>query len=567
MNKSQLIIFLRKHKIFFYLALITFLGLYLRLYNINWDNNYYFHPDERAIIMFAVDIRMPANIEEFFSIQSPLNPHFFAYGTFPIYILKLVANFFSYINPLLNTYGGIHLIGRPLSALFDTATILIVFLIGKRLFSVRSGLFASFLYSISVLPIQLSHFFAVDTILTFFISVSILLLIKFATQPSKTLGIFIGISIGLAVTTKVSALILAPVLVFGLFSSLYKTKKSKKLYINVFVASIISITAAIASFAITQPYALIDWGEFIKQTSLQSQMSKNAYLFPYTLQYVNKTPYLYELKNIFLWGLGPLITTLSFIGLIAIMTGYVKDGGKKGTSIFLFFIAFYFIIFGSFAVGYMRYMLPLYPFLVIGGGYLISEILIPLIPKRYHSSVIKRKILLVLFVIITMLYPLSFISIYKYPNTRVQATDWIIDNIAPGSVIAIEHWDDALPLREQGRYNTVTLPLYNRDDQNKWNLINSQLNKTDYIILASHRLYVPLQKLKNCKDVKEGYCYPLTASYYENLFNGKLGFEKIAEFESHPKVPFLPIYIDDFESDENFTVFDHPKITIFKKVY
>jgi hypothetical protein len=57
----------------------------------------------------------------------------------------------------------------------------------------------------------------------------------------------------------------------------------------------------------------------------------------------------------------------------------------------------------------------------------------------------------------------------------------------------------------------------------------------------------------------------MTARYYKNLFSGKLGFVKMAEFAQYPTIPIINYRIDDFSSDESFTVTDHPKVMIFKK--
>ena len=115
------------------------------------------------------------------------------------------------------------------------------------------------------------------------------------------------------------------------------------------------------------------------------------------------------------------------------------------------------------------------------------------------------------------------------------------------------------------RYEQLTLPLYDPDTKEKWQSIRSILQQTDYIIIASGRLYIPLQKLTDCKHLPVNRCYPLTAKYYKNLFSGKLGFKKIQEFKSEPTIPFINIGINDLSADENFTVFDHPTIMIFKK--
>ncbi|MFA6533440.1 MAG: hypothetical protein WCT22_05640, partial [Patescibacteria group bacterium] len=91
------------------------------------------------------------------------------------------------------------------------------------------------------------------------------------------------------------------------------------------------------------------------------------------------------------------------------------------------------------------------------------------------------------------------------------------------------------------------------------------LQKSDYIIIASNRLYVPLQKLTDCKKYKV--CYLKTAQYYQKLFDNKLSFKKVAEFSSYPNFQILDFkfQINDDSADESFTVYDHPKILIFKK--
>ena len=104
------------------------------------------------------------------------------------------------------------------------------------------------------------------------------------------------------------------------------------------------------------------------------------------------------------------------------------------------------------------------------------------------------------------------------------------------------------------------------DDQNKITDQYHKLQRSDYIIIASNRLYTPLQRLNDCAVFEK--CYPLTAQYYQDLFDGKLGFVKIAEFTSYPRIKLgnFWITINDDDADESFTVYDHPKIMIFKKI-
>ena len=54
------------------------------------------------------------------------------------------------------------------------------------------------------------------------------------------------------------------------------------------------------------------------------------------------------------------------------------------------------------------------------------------------------------------------------------------------------------------------------------------------------------------------------SDFYKNLFGGKLNFEKVAEITSYPTIPIFNIPIPDQSSEEAFTVYDHPKLYIFK---
>jgi hypothetical protein len=81
------------------------------------------------------------------------------------------------------------------------------------------------------------------------------------------------------------------------------------------------------------------------------------------------------------------------------------------------------------------------------------------------------------------------------------------------------------------------------------------LAQADYIILSSNRLYDSIPRLPMR--------YPLTSRYYELLFNGELGFERVKEFASYPT--FLGIQIPDQSAEESFSVYDHPRVQIFQK--
>lgn len=568
---------MNKRKTLLILFGIILVGLTVRIYGINWDGGYHMHPDERAIILSVTDLSYPSSVSEFLSTESPWNPKFFAYGSFPFYLLRITGDVMGFIDPVYAQYDGINLVGRVLSAFFDIGTIILIYLLGKKLFSSPVGLISSALYAGGILPIQLSHFYAVDTLLTFFTTATLLLLIHFYEKPSVAKALLIGLSMGAALATKISATVL--ISSFGLtlllefvlivlraphkFSlwSIHITPTIKR----IFIYGTITIFAGVCLFAVLQPYTFIDSERFMQQITEQSKMTKDAFTFPYTFQYVGKTPYLYELKNIFFYGLGPLITVLGVTGfcysLYRVIFREHHFPWEKMIILLQFFIT-YFLITGSFAIGFMRYMLPVYPMMCLFAG-INCFIIYRYISKKNPALNISMIILGILVLIIPAL---SFLSIYSRQNTRIQATEWIFQNIPDGAVIATEHWDDVVPIRGQENYFMLSLPLYEPDTKEKWDNVNGILEQTDYIILGSNRLSAPLSRLTDCRNLPANRCYLRTALYYKELFDGSMGFEKIAEFTSFPTLPFSDITVNDQGADESFTVYDHPKITIFKKI-
>lgn len=115
------------------LAVITLLGGAARFWNLNWDDGWYvFHPDERALN----DVVR--------RLGPDLHPHFFYYGSLPIYLYRATAELLSAITGLDWLFPGrLPLVGRHYSALFSTAMLLLVFAIGRRLWGTAAGLLAA----------------------------------------------------------------------------------------------------------------------------------------------------------------------------------------------------------------------------------------------------------------------------------------------------------------------------------------------------------------------------------------------------------------------------------------
>src|SRR5512139_1035551 len=92
------------------LAGLLVVGALLRLTNLNWDQFTHIHPDERFLTMVTSAMRLPDSLGQFFdSSQSPMNPYnlgfdFFVYGTLPLFIVRVLAEFLQKFNDVAHIW-------------------------------------------------------------------------------------------------------------------------------------------------------------------------------------------------------------------------------------------------------------------------------------------------------------------------------------------------------------------------------------------------------------------------------------------------------------------------------
>ena len=187
------------------IAAVLALGAALRFVGLDWDHGHHQHPDERFLSMVLTQIQPAPDLRAYFDPgQSSLNPFnhdisFFVYGTFPLFLLE------SAVRALGRTgYDEAYLFGRALSALFDMGTVVLVYILGRQLLGPWPGVVAVALLAMTVHSIQIAHFFAVDTFATFFATLTLWLLVRYArSRDARSLGLA-GIAAGLAMASKLS---------------------------------------------------------------------------------------------------------------------------------------------------------------------------------------------------------------------------------------------------------------------------------------------------------------------------------------------------------------------------
>ncbi|MEF3273989.1 MAG: DUF2298 domain-containing protein [Chloroflexus sp.] len=682
------------------LATILLLALYFRTLNLwAWDAGTGQHPDERFFTYVTSTVRLPSDLGEWYdSSRSPLNPRnydqfpLYVYGPLPIMVTRALAVMLTpaealpaqvptiagpprlgadpsapnerrtdygppvanpertwprftpliqWLNPTgvnLTSYGEVVKVGRSLAVLFDLGSVLLVYLIGRQLFSRRVGLLAALLIALTVMHIQQSHFFVDPAFSTFFCLLALYWTVRAAQGGGAGVYVALGLSIGLAMTNRITMATIGGLAIVAAVIAAQRVLRDRPwrevferfvrreiwLLLLAGIVTVITFRAlAPDSFVgsradspfIAGPSLLHGAGffdvrldpRFLSNLNTVQGLVTGEYDYPPSQQWVGRPAYLFPWLNMVLWGMGPLLGLAAWGGWLLFAARYIRPGwqwalrpsplvGRPWHPAWTLWIwvAFYFAWQGKQFAITMRYLLPIYGALIVLAAWALM--VLARWGRRWYvrgrarqpqpsplGMVVARlqvngalvittlawmaRLALPAVLIATAMWAYAFSRIYTTPHSRVQAARWLAEHAPPGSYIISERWDDPLPLQATttAAWNVTFFGIdsspYAEDEPAKYFGSNGesglldQLDRADYITLTSNRVYDSTSRLRMR--------YPALMRYYHSLFSGELGFELVAEITSYPTI--LGIRIPDWMAEEAFSVYDHPRVLIFRK--
>ncbi len=555
------------------LLLVAILAVsgWLRFTGLKWDEGQQLHPDERFLMMVTAALGTPESVQQYFdSAASPLNPRnrgytSFVYGTLPTTLLHFIGAASGRTG-----YDALPLVGRAMSATADLLTVVLAFLLGAMVTRrLAGGLLAGALYGLAVLPIQQSHFFVVDPLANLFTTASLTMLVWNHRTPGWWKWPAAGALWGAALACKLSVYtFLAIPLLLALWQAwepgrgLRLAGEPRRAALErALVRWICFGAAAFAVLRVAMPDAfrgpglagIIPEDRWLANINEARRLVSGEVDFPPGHQWTNRARYWFPWVNMVLWGTGPLLGAAAWLGLAWASIRTLRGRG----GLLLLPVAWAALLFahqGGQWVMSMRYLLPIYPAFAVLAAWALLEL------ARARS----RRLALAaggMVLIGTLLWAVAFTAIYRSPHPRVAASRWMLQEIPRGTAIGNEIWDDALPLRVDGHdpfggeYRGVDMHWYAEDEPAKLDQAVQWLARADTLVLSSNRLYDSIPRL--------WMRFPMTTRYYEALFAGELGFERAAEFRSYPRLG--PIEFPDQSSEEAFTVYDHPRVLIYRK--
>jgi len=419
--------FLKKNWLIF---LIVLLALILRLWGVTYGLPGLFVGDEKSLVGGALKMIYEKTVFPVFRpgyvfrlLYYPvLIPWIYLTIFVPYIIFVYLTGNFASIEALRDNFimdpSKFFLFARIINAFFSAASVYLIFLITKRIFSKRAGFMAALLYAVSWLPIHQGHFSKHWNIGMFFALLAMYFSFLILEDARRKNYILAGLGIGLACLSNYISAFYGAILVFIHFlfnkSSLRNKIFDKKLWLFILIALIMF---GFAVLVYPQDFIRIAFGE-------DSTIVRDKTFF----EFLNTSFTI--LKS--LYYLATFVFILSLFGYSILFF--------KNRKLFLVLV---FIPFCSFFLYYFlyhfepRYVLLFLPILTIVAGFGLDKILKFF---RIKSDLASGLICLVI-IFLPLKNAIIFDKMLIQTDTRNLAKEWVLENIPAGSKIVINSWE------------------------------------------------------------------------------------------------------------------------------
>ena len=433
---------------------ILILAAVTRFWGLGWGLPHTYHVDENWFAGKAM---------QFFG--GDLNPRFFHVPTLHMYMIAGLWRSYYGIGKAAGTFqgpedfqsryisrpDGHYLIGRSLSALFAIGTILLLYLVGTRMYNRRAGVLAALLLIFALDHNRISHDMLPDVPMVFFLVLSLFFIRRIYKTGRTRDYLLAGFAAGVAMAMKYGGyMMFLPLFLAHLFRVL-ETRRPR--WEILFSPKLIgSGLVFLATFIAGSPYIVLDFPKFWSEFRWQSSHLITEGHFGSSFE---EPAWLFYFKHGFRENVG---LAAQFLVLGGVLLGLVRRG--KRDLILLSYPVVLFLLIAGWKARATRYLMPLAPFFILAGAVFLDAAL------RWIGGVLKAgrsKASRLAFgagavvLVAAILFPSArevarFDAALASPDSRTVAKDWIHLHIPPGTKIALEQYD---PPISRERYSTV----------------------------------------------------------------------------------------------------------------
>lgn len=417
-------------------GIILLTALLMRIWGVNYDLPYIYHPDEPRYITISQNIFKTGD----------LNPHFFNYPSLffyinalvyiPYYLFGKLMGIFHTPNDILPPISlamGVAkaqmpttvLLGRIVTIIFGVGIAGLAYFVGKQITGrAVVGVLASLMVAIEPTNVWHSRLITPDIFVTFFSLASFLASILVYQEGKTWQYVVAGICVGLTASSKYNGSLIVLPLLLAHFLHYGKTAfKQPKLYLALLLCGV--------GFLATTPYAILDSAKFLNDLKYEAQH--------YSTGHAGMEGNSLEWYLNYMWNTGGGLYLFAALGIL-----YGSILHPKETSLLSLFPLAYFAFISSFVVRNDRTFLPLTPFLFVLAAWFLMNLFDRIRALRVEPLQRLFLAILAILAIINLVLPVSkTIASTQHlmtVNSRETARIWIDDNLPPGAKIAIESY-------------------------------------------------------------------------------------------------------------------------------
>ncbi|MBW7860857.1 MAG: hypothetical protein H3C33_07125 [Rhodocyclaceae bacterium] len=498
------------------LAALVVAGFVLRLQGLDWDQGRGLHPDEGNLVRAAIALG-----------PGQMIPEFHAYNDLALWLPRLAAL------PFCDSTSPDCLRGaaRVLSAVFSGLAVWAMAAVAARLAGGTAGrtaaLATALLAATSAPLIQWAHFGTTESALVLLVALLWLQSLRWLRGEigpvfaAATSALLVGVGFGFKTTALVCALI--PLL--ALVQSRGEAARAgwRALRWALPLGGLAALAAA--------PSVIFAPGNWLDSMRFERGVVAGSIPVFWTRQFAHGSGAMFQLHQ--LWSL------LHGAGLVLAVVGvaFAPRTARPGLVAGLGYVLVHGAVVASWHAGFVRYLAPLLPVLVVAAGMGVARLA--------ASGLRVLRALAVAGAGLWVLAGLDLAASYQAPDPRILAETALATSAAAGAVVGIEPHDTPLP----GNLSALLLPLEDTDAAP----LAEALARSDWLLIASRRNWAVLPGHPDA---------PLACGYYAALASGALGFRIEGRF--HRASPLWPLLAPGLSVEETRTVFDRPQVVIFR---
>ena len=410
------------------LAAILAVGAALRIWGLGFGLPHIAaRPDEEVVVRIALG---------FFS--GDYNPHMFLWPSLFFYIAHAVARLgyamswilgehrdtAAFVSSLLEDPSWFYVSLRLVSAASGVMTVALVYRFAREVFDRAAAMLAALFLALAYLHVRDSHFGVLDVTLVLLILLSVRASWHAAhTDAARGWFVWAGIWAGLATSVKYNAAALGIVAVFVAVMRMQRHADDTPRTVAAHVAIFSLVFACL--FVAGTPYAVLDAPAFAAGLREQGRHFAEGH----TLRIGNG--WWYHLTFSLRHGLGLPLLAAALGGMIAAMLA----APRRAISLAAFPLV-YFAIIGMGQTAFVRYVLPLVPFLCIFAAFGVTRFVDAVVrPRAAQWTTPALAGAAALLILPSALNVVRFNRIVSRVDTRVVAADWLRSHMEPGAVL------------------------------------------------------------------------------------------------------------------------------------